>query len=203
MIVRAKEVRDGGFTLIELLIAVVVLGIIIVPLTGAFMAGLATTRDTEARLAETVSAVFTSSFWAADVQSANGTIVKNGSACDNSVPALVTFNWVDLVSATQTPTRSASYVAEPVTVYGEPMTRLVRISCSSMGTSRVTVAPRLREAPTVTCLTRGTETNCSLPANPLLQPDQVVIDMRTSGSRYRGVTRPFKFSVTGTRRSTT
>src|SRR5215203_1531587 len=61
--------REAGFTLIELMIGIVILGIIIVPLTAAMITGLINTGEANTRLSESRSSLFTSAFYADDVQS--------------------------------------------------------------------------------------------------------------------------------------
>lgn len=204
---RFEKSSDDGFTLIELLVAIVILGIILVPLTGAIMAGLFTTRDTGRRLAETVSAVFTSSFWAADVQSATE-ILPGGTACGTTTGTnVVTFTWANDAVSPQA-VRRASYVAENVTVFGEATVRLVRISCPPAGDqTRIVVAPTLREVPTLECLNEAgaAVATCTQPLNPLLGPTRIKnvnMKLATPGKYLKGGTRPLEFSVTGTRRST-
>lgn len=60
---------DDGFTLVELLIALVILGIIIAPLTGAVISYLHNTDATIGRLSESHDAQIASTYFAQDVQS--------------------------------------------------------------------------------------------------------------------------------------
>jgi prepilin-type N-terminal cleavage/methylation domain-containing protein len=60
---------DAGFTLIELLVAIVILGIITVPLSNVVIAYLRNTDATTARLIESHDAQISSAYWAQDVAS--------------------------------------------------------------------------------------------------------------------------------------
>ena len=70
---RAQPLRPrrgaDGFTLIELLVAIVILGIITVPLSNVVIAYLRNTDATTARLIESHDAQITSAYWAQDVAS--------------------------------------------------------------------------------------------------------------------------------------
>jgi prepilin-type N-terminal cleavage/methylation domain-containing protein len=133
---------DAGFTLIELLIAVVILAIIIVPLTGAMISGLTTTSQARDRLSEARSPLFTSTYFSEDAQSAdpNGiTPGGNSPACGAAgTPNVVSFTWVESSGGTSTQYRS-SYVIR--TVNGQQT--LARNYCKGATTQVATVAPIL------------------------------------------------------------
>src|SRR5947209_18963423 len=103
---------EAGFTLIELLISLVLLGIIIVPITGAMIDGLTATTDAQARLNESRSPLFSSAYFADDAQSADSTGVDVGGSSPRcgSGTSVVSFTWTE-VPASGSPTQySASYV---------------------------------------------------------------------------------------------
>ena len=60
---------DDGFTLVELLLAIVMLGIIIVPLANMVINALRQTDQSSGRLAESHDAQISAAYWAADVSS--------------------------------------------------------------------------------------------------------------------------------------
>jgi prepilin-type N-terminal cleavage/methylation domain-containing protein len=133
--------RDDGFTLIELLIAIVLLGIIIVPITGAMIDGLTTTTEAQGRLSESRSPLFSSAYFADDAQSAdsNGIQVGGSSPACGSGQNVVSFTWVEQ-NAGQTATQyRSSYAIQ--TSNGKPI--LTRSYCKSGSTDVSTIAPVL------------------------------------------------------------
>jgi prepilin-type N-terminal cleavage/methylation domain-containing protein len=69
MRVKPRPRGDAGFTLVELLLAIVVLGIIAVPLGDALISFFRNTTATSDRLAESHDAQISSAYFAQDVQS--------------------------------------------------------------------------------------------------------------------------------------
>jgi prepilin-type N-terminal cleavage/methylation domain-containing protein len=135
--------NESGFTLIELIIAVVILGIIIVPLTGAIIDGLNTTTEAQSRLSETRSPMFSSVFFADDAQSVDpGGIQVGGSspACPSGGGQnVVSFTWVEQ-NAGQSPAQyRSSYIIQTV----GPKKTLVRTFCKGGSTDSITIAPVL------------------------------------------------------------
>lgn len=115
----AKRADGGGFTLIEVVVALVLLGIIIVPLTAAFIQGLRRTGEIDKRLGRSADLQRISSWWTRDVGSVNPTGIN---APDTECPdpaaatspddtALLTFSWDDNTGDAGTP-KSASWVVE-------------------------------------------------------------------------------------------
>ncbi|MGH8985697.1 MAG: PulJ/GspJ family protein [Acidimicrobiia bacterium] len=72
---------DAGFTLVELLLAIAILGIVIVPLTGGIIVGLRTMDQTSHRYAASNDAQVLSRYLPPDVQSANTGNTSSLSAC--------------------------------------------------------------------------------------------------------------------------
>src|SRR5262249_47011121 len=133
--------NDGGFTLIELLIAIVLLGVIIVPLTGAMIDGLTTTTEAQNRLSESRSPLFTSAFFADDAESAdpNGIQVGGSSPACGSGQNVVSFTWAES-NVGQTPLQyRSSYAIQ--TANGRSI--LVRSYCHGGSTDAATIAPML------------------------------------------------------------
>jgi prepilin-type N-terminal cleavage/methylation domain-containing protein len=70
VLTRARRGGDSGFTLIELLVAVVVLGIIVVPLVNVVIGYLHSADATTARLSESHDVQMATAYFAQDVQAA-------------------------------------------------------------------------------------------------------------------------------------
>jgi Tfp pilus assembly protein FimT len=150
---------EAGVTLIELMLAVMLLGIIIVPLTSAMITGLITTGEARARLSESRSPLFTSAFFADDAQSSdvNGISVGPTPACGSGTN-VVSFTWTEDTTQYQ-----ASYVT--TTTNGTPV--LKRNFCSGGAPDVSTLAPVLTDPavtpPTVTCTdAAGTVVSCAV-----------------------------------------
>jgi prepilin-type N-terminal cleavage/methylation domain-containing protein len=143
---------DAGFTLIELIIAIVILGIIIVPLTGAIIDGLTTTTNAQSRLSESRSPMFTSVWFADDAQSADSySIPPSGPSCGGGTN-VVSFTWTENSTLYR-----ASY---SIAVAGAKKT-LTRTFCSPNSSPQVvTVAPVL-----------GANLGCGQPACASVTPD--------------------------------
>src|SRR5439155_9050701 len=107
---------ETGFTLIELLISIVLLGIIIVPLTGAMINGLTTTTEAQNRLSQSRSPLFTSTYFADDAQSAdpNGITVGGSSPACGSGTNVVSFTWVETAGGTSTQYKSSYAINQSV-----------------------------------------------------------------------------------------
>jgi Tfp pilus assembly protein PilE len=127
---------ETGVTLIELLISVILLGIIIVPLTGAFIDGINSTTASQKRLSEARSPMFSNAYFAEDAQSAD-TITR---ASDSTTPTcgsgtnVISFAW----NEAGTP-YSVSYVLGT----NATNTVLKRNYCKPSGSSTIVVAPVL------------------------------------------------------------
>src|SRR2546425_6392324 len=88
--------REAGLTLMELMIAIVLLGIVIVALTGALTSGLTATTDAQERLAESRAPMFANAFFADDAQSSaiDGVIVGGSPLCGSGTN-VVSFRWAE------------------------------------------------------------------------------------------------------------
>jgi prepilin-type N-terminal cleavage/methylation domain-containing protein len=157
--------NEAGFTLIELLVAILILGIILGPLTGAIILGLNTTDDTIQRLAESVDAQNASSLFISDVQSASTISVTDGGCVSSSV--LISFRWTDhgdsASSTADDVNRVVTYFTEQAptqerakdaagTHVGQPLKNLIRRSCTPNGTLTVASFLRPNPAPVVACV---------------------------------------------------
>lgn len=64
---RVREKCEGGFTLVEMLVAIVIIGVITVPLSGTVMSALRNTGSTQERMDLSHDAQLSSSYFARDV----------------------------------------------------------------------------------------------------------------------------------------
>lgn len=133
---------EAGFTLVELIIAIILLGIIIVPLSAAFVFGVRAITDSEQRINEQRSPLFTSTFFAKDAQSAATVSDRATSA----TPACGTGTNVISFSWSETPINGGAPLNYSVSyaLVGSGTTKtLTRSACSASGTQSATVAPVL------------------------------------------------------------
>jgi Tfp pilus assembly protein PilV len=180
--------EESGITLIELLISIILLGIIIVPLTGAMIDGINSTTASQKRLSESRSPMFTNAYFAQDAQSAsadaNGVTYGGSFACGTGDVNVVSFSW----SENGTP-YSSSYVL--VTTGGK--TVLKRNYCVNNNANTIVVAPIL-----------GGDAGCGQPACAMTTST----DPRTSRPRTIQLTASTPngestfFTLTATRRAT-
>lgn len=178
-----KSRGESGFTLIELLIGVMLLGVIIVPLTGAMFQGLTATTDTQRRFSESRSPLFTGAYFASDAESADASGITTGGApvCGNTGTNVISFSWH--TSTTPAHDYSVSYVV----VGSGTSQRLARAYCIDSNVHDTgTVAPVLGSAaPTATC-----SPGCAAASRPRI--------ITLTVSKPNGGT----FVLTGTRRPT-
>jgi prepilin-type N-terminal cleavage/methylation domain-containing protein len=201
---------DRGVTLIELLVAIVILGIIIVPLGNALISFTRNTDDTTRRLSESHDVQIMAAYFAQDVQSvgvretadpyplkqsielnapANGGLYPCGAAGTRN--AAVRFAWDDPTSASGLGRVIVSYVVEPV---GAEV-QLHRIRCvgSSTPTSDIVLAHNVdATSPVLTCSSPCTV----VPAVP--QTVTLKVTIKNPGSSGPALT----VTLTGQRRQT-
>jgi prepilin-type N-terminal cleavage/methylation domain-containing protein len=180
---------DAGVTLIELMIAIVILGLIMVPLTGAIITGLRTTTESQKRLSESRSPLFTSAYFADDAQSAdvNGITIGGSPVCEpGSGTNVVSFAWNE--SGTQ---YSSSYVISGAGAN----TVLKRSYCRDGAPETIVAAPVLGD--NLTCLDGTQQPVCASVANDATGHPRIVTLTATTPNNENGF-----FTLTATRRAT-
>jgi len=121
---------EQGVTLMELLLAILILGLIAVPLTTSIIVGLKTTDKTNTQLTNGNSADFASIYFARDVRNSMG---LNASPCAGTTNQILN---IDIGSGT-------------TITYSSPTgTTLVRTVCGGAGGTK-TLASGLTSAPTL------------------------------------------------------
>jgi prepilin-type N-terminal cleavage/methylation domain-containing protein len=207
---------DRGVTLIEVLVAIVILGIIIVPLGNALISFSRNTDDTTRRLSESHDVQIMAAYFAQDVQSvgvrkwttdgypleqsvevnapAGGGIYKCGTT--GTPAAVVRFAWDDPTTASGLRRVIVSYVVTPPTVGAER--QLHRITCvasppdPSTPTSDIVLAHNVDTVDLPTCPTSCT----AAPAVP--QTVTLTVKIKNSGTSGPALT----VTLTGQRRQT-
>lgn len=119
--VPSRRRGEAGFTLVELIVAVAILGVITVALTGAVIVGLRTTDATAASSSRSIAVETLASFFTADAQSADEVSTTDPDCA--SGPVFLHLTWTD-----SSVTRSVSYGLDPPI---GPDQDLVRWSCFS------------------------------------------------------------------------
>ncbi|WP_344610871.1 prepilin-type N-terminal cleavage/methylation domain-containing protein [Dactylosporangium salmoneum] len=198
---------ERGLTLVEVLVAIVILGIIIVPLGNALIGFIRNTDDTTRRLSESHDAQIMVAYFAQDVQSvgvrdwtADGFPLKqsifpdvayNGSpypcGAADTPKAVVRFAWDDLGTAY---VNRVSYVVRTVGAERQ----LHRIMCTKSSTSDTVLAHNVDGDPVLSC--SGPTGDCSTaPAVP--QRVTLKVTIKASGGQQ-----PLTVTLDGQRRQT-
>jgi len=167
---------QAGFTLIELLVAIVLLGIISVPLSNLVIQYFRNETSATGRLSQSHDAQITNAYWQQDVSSIgirkpfdSGTntfpfdqSVNVNFPCANAgYTRVITLGW-DLTppAANQTSQMFVEYATTTATENGQSLLRLVRLSCTGVTTSSGTtytagpvaiLAHSLASAPSTVC----------------------------------------------------
>lgn len=204
--------REAGFTLVELLIAIVIIGVITVPLANALMGSLRNTGETQNRLELSHDAQMTAAYFAKDVSSIgvrdytgapdaagnlpfkpsvqlNAAYNANGNTCGTAATPAATVrflsdNWDNSVSP--------ATVSTDIVAYYMSATELHRIKCtgSAAPLSDVVVAHNV-DATTLTV-------TCSSTCDAVAVPQHVTIAFTL---KKTGVD-PYPVTVNGQRRQT-
>lgn len=190
---------DRGFTLIELLIAIVILGVIIVPLAGAIISYLRNTNATVGRLSENHDVQIAAAYFAQDVDSVGlrdwadkttpfalaksietGTnTVGSYAACGPS--AVVRFGWDNPDDATAVQQEQVAYVVPAATP--KELHRVVCVN-GAQTSDTVLVHNVAATAPTVTCYKDAADVvgvACTSAA-PVPQRVKLVLTVRNSAT---------------------
>lgn len=171
-----RDDRAAGFTLVELLATIVILGIIMGGISGAYTVLARASTQTQDRLNQSRGPKFASVYWTPDVSSSE-TVNPSGVRCGTSGTAMVTFRWTD------------DRLAQPqVTTWAITATttgtNLVRMLCNANALAtplRTTlVAPDVGASGVeVQCDTGSGLSACASPATP----SSVVLDVTTLDGR--------------------
>jgi prepilin-type N-terminal cleavage/methylation domain-containing protein len=198
-----------GFTLVELLIAIVILGVITVPLGNVVFGYFRNTDATTARLIESHDAQISSAYWAQDVASIgtrsttapyplNQSVWTGASslyACPAAGTPLVTLVRDELTPAGATTLVQVVYATQ--TVSGHTELHRVRCEGSAANLSDTTLAHDLDPLtpPTVTC--SGTSgANCAAAGSGV--PQFVTLGLTIKDSKNLGAA--YVITLTGQRR---
>jgi prepilin-type N-terminal cleavage/methylation domain-containing protein len=170
---------DDGFTLIELVIAVAILGIVLVALTGMVFQYMRNVGETTSRMNESSDQQFVSAYWQQDVSSlglrakpvsgnvpsAQSVWLGSSPNCAVSGTPVVSFSWRDFkgVSASDPTlawTDAVLNTAAYYTTASGGQTSLYRKRCGDTNTD-ILLARYLTGDPTVTCADgAGAATSC-------------------------------------------
>ncbi|MEV4314362.1 prepilin-type N-terminal cleavage/methylation domain-containing protein [Actinocrispum sp. NPDC049592] len=207
---RPAPEREAGFTLVELLIAIVIIGVITVPLANALMGSLRNTGETSNRLELSHDAQLTAAYFAKDVSSIgvrdytgtpdasgnlpykssiqlNAAYNANGNTCGtaatpNSTVRFLSDNWDNSASPATVSTDIVGYYLSGAELH--------RIKCTAAATSDVVVAHNV-DGTTLSV-------TCSSTCDAVAVPQHVTIAFTL---RKTGVD-PYPVSVNGQRRQT-
>jgi prepilin-type N-terminal cleavage/methylation domain-containing protein len=194
---RARYEQDAGFTAVEMVIAMLILGIIIVPLLSSYVLGIGTVAQSNATTNDSADTQNLSSFFVNDVASAyrastaggcgSDTVVKFelGKAGSNASPFYVAYG------ATEDGGAEASQHISPIY-------NLTRYTCDASGATvdSTLVASELTSPPTLTCAGLSVA-NCDATSR---KPTLVSLAVTEWGRNQADTT--YSFTISGTRRVT-
>lgn len=139
---------EGGFTLIETLAMIVILGIVMVPLTGAMVTGLRSSDHTAEVLTTSVDRGLLSAYLPPDVASATTVDVAPGAgmACGPAQGNVVSLGWQEFSPPSTVTSFTAAY-REQLVPAAAPEYQLVRYACTNgAATSSRVLARSLHDA---------------------------------------------------------
>ena len=196
MSTRARRLSgDDGLTAIELVIAMLVLAIIMVPLVGSFVIGLATTSQSAQETTNSSDAQILAAFFDGDVASSQ-VVNPAGASCGTAGTAVLSLRWNDSGAATVVSYRSVQDNTDQVDLQVTTnVFRLERVACTNGSvTDTSIVARQLAAQPTVTC---------DGPAcGPDAKPSTVSLSMSSYARLLASSTERYTFGVTATRKVT-
>ncbi|MCW2857746.1 MAG: hypothetical protein JWR52_3361 [Marmoricola sp.] len=204
---RRRSNGSDGFTLIELVVAITIMGVVMVSLTGVVLAYFQHTRTTAARLNESAAMEFVAAYWQRDVSSIgvrsttynttthtftsqNSVNVTLPSGCTAAAGTkLITLAWNEY-----TFTSPNSPTLDTVTYYANGAT-LARVRCSGGNvTSSTALSSRLSGTPSVSC-DGGTCASLTSPPN-VITMNLTVLDTTNDQAGAH----PYNVVLTGDRR---
>jgi prepilin-type N-terminal cleavage/methylation domain-containing protein len=191
---------DDGFTLVELVVAIGILGIIIAPLSMAFITSLRVIGRADQRLNDSRSALITSAYFANDIASSNVITLNDTAACGSGT-AVVSFVWSSASSPAGSPVNNkVSYVIDASDSTNH---KLVRRYCAGGGTAKTsTAAISLADSNpvTVTCYSSGNVADATC-GSATRSVKMVVTTKANTPTPDNLSPTPFTFTLEGTRRS--
>lgn len=146
-VVLRRRRSDGGFTLVELVIAVAILGILMVALTGVLITTFTVNREADQRLDGSRSEQFAAVRFAGDAQAAAaGGIVTTGTARCGTRALLVEFRGSTYDPAAANPaaaprTTVVTYAVVRVTTGGVARRELHRLECEAAAGAATPLTP--------------------------------------------------------------
>lgn len=202
---------DNGFTLVELIIAILIIGVITVPLGSVVIGYLHSTGSTTARLLESHDVQIASAYWAQDVDSIGTRSTTSPYPLTQSVETGVTYGsslypcgtagttpavtlaWDDFTGPGASTLDRVAYLVQ--TVSGQTQLHRLRCNGSAAVVSDVTVAHDLSPStpPTVACSTSCT----GVPPLPAV-PQTVTLTLTLTDPNSTDA--PYVVSLTGQRR---
>ncbi len=187
---------ERGFTLVEMLVAVTILGVVMVPLSMAYTAGLRFLGRSDQRFNDSRSALISASYFASDVAGANVVVRNDTSACGGGT-AIVSFGSSSATGGVAGAVNNeVSYVVDSSDATNRV---LARKSCLNGGSAAKSIAAvSLGSTPVVTCYGAGgvVDSTCASPQ----WVKMVVTQKANSPSPDNPTPTPYSFTLSGTLR---
>ena len=185
---------DSGTTLIEVLIAIMVMAVIIVPLTGAFVLGVARTTASLQDAGSSADTQVLATFFETDVAQALSVSTATTCGAGPGRTVLVALTWVD--AGSQTVAYVAAEDPDAAAEAGAATAwRVERVACGAESSSNVVVT-QAKAIPATSC--DGTPCMSSSPRRVSLTVSQLA--RQITGDQADG---SYSYTVTGTRKVTT
>lgn len=189
-----RRAADAGTTLVEVLIAILVMTVIIVPLTGAFVLGLARSTASLQDAGNSADTQVLAAFFETDVAQALSVSTSTTCGTGPGRTVLLALTWTD--GSAQTVSYVAEEDPEAATEAGASTAwRVERVACGTE-TSRHVVVTQAKQMPAASC--DGGACTSSSPRRVSLTVSQLA--RQITGDQTDG---SFSYTITGTRRVTT